>query len=303
MRIALVVNGAAGSLAGTGTTPDTLRGLLEATGIALAPEAEAGLDLPERIRASAVMPGVDAVVVAGGDGTIACAAQVLVGSGMPLGILPLGTMNLLAKDLGLPLDLLAAVAALRTGEVRAVDVGEVNGHVFLINSVLGMPARMAKHREARRGRMAALDYLRMGLGLLRHMGRYPRLTVTGLLDGRAERLRVRTLAVVNNDYDEAPGRVLSRSRVDGGELTLYVLRSLSATRVLRLGLGFALGSWRHLPGFERRVVTELTIAAPRRSLRVMNDGEVHLLASPLRYRIRPSALSVIGPTRTQDGSP
>jgi diacylglycerol kinase family enzyme len=303
MRIALVVNDAAGSFAGTGTTADTLRGLLESAGIALAPETDAGLDLPERLRAAADLPGIEAVVVAGGDGTIACAAQVLAGCGLPLGVLPLGTMNLLAKDLGLPLDLDAAIAALRNGERRAIDVGEVNGRVFLINSVLGLPARMARHREARRGRMAALDYLRMGFGILRHMGRYPRLTVTGVVDGRAERLRVRTLAIVNNDYDEAPGRVLSRSRVDGGELTLYVLRTLSAVRVLRLGLGFALGSWRHLPGIERRVVTELTIAAPRRSLRVMNDGEVHLIASPLRYRIRPGALVVIGPARTTAASP
>ncbi|HEX8416562.1 MAG TPA: diacylglycerol kinase family protein [Methylobacterium sp.] len=299
MRIALVVNATAGSFDGTGTTPDRLRETLRAAGFDLPPEADPGAPLPERIRTAAALPGIAAVVVAGGDGTIACAAQVLAGGGTPLGILPLGTMNLLAKDLGIPVDFDAAIATLRAGAPRAIDVGEVNGHVFLINSVLGLPARMARHREARRGQMAPLDYLRMGLGLLRHMGRYPRLTVAGLVDGRAERLRVRTLAIVNNDYDEAPGRVLARSRVDGGDLTLYVFRTLSAARVLRLGLGFALGSWRHLPGVERRVVTELTIAARRRSLRVMNDGEVRLIASPLRYRIRPRALRVIGPTRTE----
>lgn len=298
MRIALVVNATAGSFDGAGVTAERLRETLRTEGVDVAPEPDPEAALPERLRAAAGTPGIDAVVVAGGDGTIACAAQVLVGGDTPLGMVPLGTMNLLAKDLGIPVDLDAAVAALRTGEARAIDVGEVNGHVFLINSVLGLPARMAKHREARRGRMAALDYLRMGLGLLRHMGRYPRLTVTGSIAGRTERLRVRALVIVSNDYDEAPGQILARSRVDGGDLTLYVLRKLSAYRMARLGLGFALGSWRHLPGVERHVVTELTISAPRRSLRVMNDGEVRLVASPLRYRIRPRALTVIGPART-----
>lgn len=294
MRVALVINAAAGSVNGK-AGPDAIRDALRAAGIDIAEESGSDAPLPDRLKAASGLAGITAIVVAGGDGTIACAAQVLTGQDVPLAILPLGTMNLLAKDLGLPLDLDGAVAVLRAVAVRAIDVGEVNGRVFLINSVLGLPARMAKHREARRGRMGAVDYLRMAMGLVRHVGRYPRLTATGSIDGHERRLSVRALAVINNDYDEAPGQILTRSTVDGGRLTLYLFPKLSVPGMLRLGLGFAMGSWRHLPGLERHAVTDLTITAPRRSLRVMNDGEVSLMASPLTYRIRPRALRVIVP--------
>lgn len=297
MRVALVINAAAGSVEDS-AGPDAIRSKLVAAGIVIAEELDPEAPLPERLKAAAASADITAVVVAGGDGTIACAAQVLTGQPVPLAILPLGTMNLLAKDLGLPLDLDGAVATLRAGADRAIDVGEVNGRVFLINSVLGLPARMAKHREARRGRMGAFDYLRMAMGLVRHLGRYPRLTATGSIDGRERRLNVRALAVINNDYDEVPGQILARSTVDGGTLTLYLFPKLSILGMLRLGLGFAIGSWHHLPGLERHAMTNLTITAHRRSLRVMNDGEVSLIASPLTYRIRPRALRVIVPRET-----
>ncbi len=134
-----MANVAAGSLVDGGLTPDALRSRLDAAGLTVVPEPRPDAPLPERLAAAAELPGIDAVAVAGGDGTLACAAQALTGREVPLGILPLGTMNLLAKDLGLPLDLDAAIAVLATGPMRAIDAGEVNGHVFLINSVLGLP--------------------------------------------------------------------------------------------------------------------------------------------------------------------
>ncbi|BCM84769.1 diacylglycerol kinase [Methylobacterium indicum] len=290
----LVANVAAGSLVDGGLTPDALRSRLEAASLTVVPEARPDAPLPERLAAAAELPGIDAVAVAGGDGTLACAAQALTGREVPLGILPLGTMNLLAKDLGLPLDLDAAIAVLATGTMRAIDAGEVNGHVFLINSVLGLPARMARHREAKRGRMGFLDMVRMGAGLLRHLGRYPRERAVLTIAGETRRVRFRTLAVVCGDYREGLGQVLSRAGVDGGHLTLYLVETLSAARLVRLGLGFAIGEWRRLPDLERHETDALTLDA-RKALRVMNDGEVVLIAPPLRYRLRASALRVLVP--------
>ncbi|SEP47778.1 Diacylglycerol kinase family enzyme [Methylobacterium sp. ap11] len=293
-RIVLVANVAAGSLVDGGLTPEALRKRLEAAGLDVMAEPHPDASLPERLDAAAELPGIDAVAVAGGDGTLACAAQALTGKQVPLGILPLGTMNLLAKDLGLPLDLDAAVRVLATGTVRAIDAGEVNGHVFLINSVLGLPARMARHREAKRGRMGVLDVVRMGAGLLRHLGRYPRDRAVLTLAGESRRVRFRTLAVVCGDYREGLGQVLSRAGVDGGHLTLYLVETLSAARLVRLGLGFAVGEWRRLPDLERHETDALTLDA-RKALRVMNDGEVVLIAPPLHYRLRASALRVLVP--------
>ncbi|WP_232630984.1 diacylglycerol/lipid kinase family protein [Methylobacterium sp. Leaf118] len=308
MRIALVVNAASGAFA-SGLTPAAIRGRLTAAGFDLAPEPDPDLPLPlplpERMRRAAGMEGIAAVAVAGGDGTLGCAAGVLAGRGVALAILPLGTMNLLAKDLGVPLALEAAIALLRTGRPRAVDLGEVNGHVFVINSVIGMPARMARHREALRARhvgpFGLLDLfglfglLRLALATLRHLGAYPRLRAALSTGGRPERLRLRLLCVVNDDYAEAPGKIVKRERVDGGRLTLYIARRLPPWRLARLALGFAAGAWRGMPGLERHESDRLVISAGRRALRVMNDGEIRLIASLLRYRLRPGALTVIVP--------
>lgn len=295
MRIALVINGASGAVA-SGTTPEAIREKLVAAGIEPLGEADRGAPLPVRIAAAASEPDIDALVVAGGDGTIACAAAALVGKTTPLGILPLGTLNLLARDLGVPLDIDGAVAALVAGGRRRIDVGEVNGRTFLINSVLGLPARVTRHREAHRRHLGLRSLLRWVVGVLRHLGRYPRLTVTGTIDGAVRTWRFRLLAVVIGDYVERPGHMLVRAPVDAGRLTLYVLAHLSLARTLRLALGFALGDWRRLPDVERVPATSLTIASEARALRVMNDGEVTLIPAPLRYRIHRQALTVIVPT-------
>ncbi|WP_342148391.1 diacylglycerol/lipid kinase family protein [Methylorubrum sp. SB2] len=297
MRIVLVANAASGSFR-DGLTPDAIRARLAAAGFDLAPEPDPGLPLPERLERAARSEGVAAVAVAGGDGTLNCAAGILAGTGVALAVLPLGTMNLLAKDLGLPLDLDGAIAALRTGRPRAVDLGEVNGHVFLINSVIGMPARVARHRERFRGRrLSPLGLARLMLATLRHLGPYPRLRATVSVGGGRERLALRLLCVVNNDYAEGFGKILERERVDGGGLALYIARRLPPWRLARLALGFAAGNWRGVSGLERHEGTGLAISAGRRALRVMNDGEIRLIASPLRYRLRPRALTVIVPVQ------
>ncbi len=295
MRIILVANAASGAFA-AGVTAEAIRARLRASGLDLAPEPDETLPLPDRLRAALRTQGIAAVAVAGGDGTLNGAAGVLAGSGVALGILPFGTMNLLAKDLGIPLDLDRAIAVLAAGRTRAVDVGCVNGHLFLINSVLGMPARMVRHREVFRGRRLGVPaLLRLAVATLRHLGPYPRLSAVISEGGRRTRLRLRMLAVVNNDYAEGPGKILERSQVDRGELTLYIARRLSPWRLVRLALGFGLGRWRDGPGLERRSATRFAVSARRRALRVMNDGEVRLIAPPLRYRLMPRALTVIVP--------
>lgn len=295
MRLSLVINATSGSMS-EGITPEAIRDKIAAAGHEVAHEAsDDNAPLPERIEAAARQGGIEAVVVAGGDGTMACAASVMAGRETPLGLLPLGTMNLLAKDLGLPLDLDEAVATLASGRPKRIDVGEVNGHVFLISSMLGLPAQMAKYREAQRGRADLRGTMRFAAGLTRHLWRYPRERVTCTIDGAEHPLHAHMLVVVNNDFVEKPGQVLVRDPVDGGRLTLYVGRRLTIWRMLRLASGIAVGDWHRLPGLERQVVGALEIASNQRALRVMNDGEIRLIDAPLRYSIRPRALAVIVP--------
>src|SRR5215218_7585967 len=82
--------------------------------------------------------GAEAVVAGGGDGTVGSVAGALAGHGMPLGVLPLGTLNHFAYDLGIPFTLDGAIAVIAAGHVASIDVGEVNGHVFVNNSSIGL---------------------------------------------------------------------------------------------------------------------------------------------------------------------
>lgn len=249
--------------------------------------------LPERVELARRMDP-EAVVVAGGDGTIACAAQVLAGSGTPLGILPFGTMNLLAKDLGIPTDAPdRAMKIIAAGLVREIDVAEVNGRVFLYGSVLGMPARLGRYREAQRARNSGVRlWMRVGLALLRLLNRYlpPRFVMEA--DGRRSVVRAPAITITANAVDEPDGRAFGRGRLDRGELVVYLIERLKLTDLARLAVTWWRGTWRQQPFVSEIKASAVILRTRRRTVRVMNDGENILMEPPLRYRIRPRALRV-----------
>jgi diacylglycerol kinase family enzyme len=293
-KVAVVINARSGGLLGRERAAEEVAERLAAAGLVptILHEAEEP-DLCRRLD-RAVALGMEAVVVGGGDGTVAAAAQRLAGTGIALGILPLGTMNMLAKDLGIPPGLEAA-EALAHGETRAIDAAEVNGHVFLCLSVLGLPTALGRHRERHRG---AGGRLRLALAALRTMLRYPPLRLRVALDGDAsEEVFTRALAVANNAYAEGFGEVFRRERLDRGELVCYRARHFGAWWIVTMLAAMALGAWRRRPGLAERRGQHLTIQSRRPALRVMNDGEAVLLTPPLRYAIRPGALRVLVPAR------
>ncbi len=302
-RMALVANAKAGALlgqdGGAGTLEEMLRG--EAASLDVI-AAEAG-SLPERM-GQAVGTGAECVVVAGGDGSIACAAAVLAGTDKALGVIPCGTMNLLAKDLGLdPADHAACVRNLAEGEVRAIDVGCVTGadgeaHLFLCASMLGTPARLTRFREAgRRSGGGVLAWAGFGRAAARALwvNRSSRLVLR--CDGRVLERRTPSLTITVNRLDDDAGRLFGRTRLDGGKLVLYVVRRASVLRQVWLLLRTALRGT--LPAGDIEVIeTEAVEVTSRRSgLHVLVDGEIRVLAPPLRYTIRPGALRVVAPVR------
>lgn len=296
-RVTVVLNGAAGALLTQADAIEGTRQLFEAVGLEADFVPPEHGTLPERI-AHARDSGADAVVVGGGDGTIACAAQALAGGTVPLGILPLGTMNLMAHDLGLPIDdLAAAIRVVSHGVERQVDVGEVNGHIFLCASMLGLPARLARYREQRRGRMLLVVRIwRMAAATLRALRRESFETVSLSAGAASERLRSVSLTIAVNAYDaQQAGRVFARTRLDGGELAIYVVRRLHLADALRLTRALVTHSWQDDRQIEQQRAQEVVVRSRRRAVRVMNDGEVMLIAPPLRYRVLPRALSVLVP--------
>jgi diacylglycerol kinase family enzyme len=208
--------------------------------------------------------------MAGGDGSLAAVAQVATDQGVPFVVVPFGTRNHFARDIGLDRDdPIAALGAFEGRELR-IDVGRVNGRLFLNNVSLGLYARLVHRREGHRRRSEAFARLR-ALGLL--LRRPGSLGVT--IEGRPAHARI--VLVANNDYELDLLSVGERDHLDEGKLHLYVAH------------GWFPRSWEEQSG------ETFTIDARAGRLRAAVDGEPEELETPLEFEIEPAALRVLVP--------
>jgi diacylglycerol kinase family enzyme len=242
--------------------------------------------------------GARMVAAGGGDGTINAVASVMVGSGVPFGVLPLGTLNHFAKDLGIPLDLDEAVRNLATGVPRQVDVGEVNGRIFLNNSSLGLYPDIVRDREKQQRRLGRGKWPAALWATVAALRRFPFLSMRLAVNGKTLARRTPFVFIGNNRYKMEGLAIGERDHLDDGLLSLYV-----AQRPTRLGLlRFAFDALRGKLGSERDFdVLESSgfeIETHHRHLHVATDGEVTRMTPPLRYRVRPGALTVLVPAAT-----
>jgi diacylglycerol kinase family enzyme len=246
----------------------------------------------------AVGEGYEAVVAAGGDGTVSAVASALVGGPAALGVLPLGTLNHFAQDAGLPLDLGAAVEAIARGRAVPVDVGEVNGRVFVNNSSLGLYPRMVRRRARQQERLGRNKWVAMAWAAVSTLRRFPFLSVR-LRDGENDFVRRTPFVFIgNNEYTFAGFTIGKRERLDGGRLSLYVAHRPSRIGLLWLAVSAVFGRLRDVENFDVLVSREFRIETRRRRIAVANDGEVSLMTAPLEYRLRPGALKLL---RAEEG--
>jgi YegS/Rv2252/BmrU family lipid kinase len=256
--------------------------------------AVAGEDCAGRA-AEYVRRGAELVIAAGGDGTVGAIAGELAGSQAALGILPLGTLNHFARDLGIPFAIGEAAKVIATGGMRRVDIAEVNGCAFVNNASIGLYPLMVMDRDAQHKRLGRSKRLAMLVASLRTMTRFHARRLTLSVDGGEARVDTPLLFVGNNDYRLAIPGAGRRETLDGGELCVMVMRSKSLP-------GFLAATARALAGIGRdddmvRLdgVRELKVDSPRRHFSIALDGETLDLAPPLTFRIRPKALRVIVP--------
>jgi diacylglycerol kinase family enzyme len=237
------------------------------------------------------------VIIGGGDGTVTGAAALALRYKKVLGVIPLGTFNLMARDLDMPLDPDAAIAALAAGAVRTVDVGFVNGRLFLCQSGLGFFSRFAQARQRSRATRSSSKWLKAARALLAALRRTRILDVRVNSEGGSRRFRSLALLITINAYHRNPGDLLRRDRLDGGQLALYSIRYRTAAGLIVFALKLLLGRWHRDDQLEILPSRELTIARRRgRKLPVTLDGELLVLPTPLRYRLFPRALRVLGAT-------
>ena len=237
----------------------------------------------------------DIIVAGGGDGTINAVASAIVGnSAIKLGILPIGTFNHFARDLGLPIDIEKAVEIIVAGQVKSVDVGEVNGRIFVNNSSLGLYPAMVRLREGLQ-KSGHRKFLAALWASLRIFARFRRLRLElHPATGSVLKRNTPMLFLGNNAYDTSLTTLGTRPSLDRG--ILWVVMPTAPTR-----WGLLRGLWAILSGREKAShvftfeATNLTVASSRRHLKVALDGEVQQLLLPLNYRILPKSLQVIIP--------
>ena len=235
----------------------------------------------------------DIVVAAGGDGTINAVAARLIGTERTLGVIPGGTLNHFARDLGIPQDFAAAVAVLKAGATRRVDVAEVNGRPFLNNSSLGMYPQIVREREKIQ-RHGFRKWTAFAGAIVRVLRRWPIVRVRLEIEGRAWKRRTPFVFVGNNRYELEGLRMGSRERLDEGELCLCVARRMSRFGLARMAVRGLMGGLRTSGDLDVVCAREAWVRT-RRPVAVAMDGEVTRVAGPLHYVIRARALRVIAP--------
>jgi diacylglycerol kinase family enzyme len=295
LKVRVIVNKGGGTSKGDEEEAAQIRAAFASHGVEADVRPTEPGDIVEAFCEAASAPGLDAVVAGGGDGTVSCAAGQLAESGRPFGLLPLGTLNHLARDAGIPLDLEAAVAVIAAGETREIDVAEVNGRVFVNNSSVGLYPDMVRLREAqqeRRGRGKRLAMLFASLASLRHFRRH-RLWISA--PGFEARMRTPMLFVGNNRYLVNLLALGQRERLDQGELCLYAVRAKGRAHLFWAGMRGIFGRLDQQRDFITAYVEEAEISSDRPMLTLSADGETVRMETPLRYRIRPRALKLIVP--------
>lgn len=300
MRLALVINHSAGTFhrlpldATVTAIADTFR----ASGHEVEVATCGRRDLAGTLSAMAQRADLDAVICGGGDGTILTAILAGLGRDRPLGILPLGTLNLLARDLRLPSDPVEAAALLAQGHSAAIDLAEVNGLPFAIWASLGMHPWIVRRRDKMQ-RGGLRKWPAFALAALRAFRRYPLVRVALSIDGTQKTISTPLLVISNNAWHEQM-LPLTRETLDRGELVVHVAKVSTRLGLLWLALRALVGAWNHNRLLDTFTADEVRVISRKRRVMVSLDGEVTVLRSPLVFKARPKALTVLMPPTNTD---
>lgn len=291
----VLVNRKGGTAASAGEDLErTLVDAFAAAGADIAVRLLDGPDTPDAVMEAASTNA--RVIVGGGDGTAACAAAILVGSDVEMGLLPLGTLNHLARDLGIPAKLEEAAALAASGAATSIDLAEVNGHVFANNASIGLYPMMVRQRDAYRERLGVPKWLASipaSWNAWRQLRRYQLNLDMG--EGRKP-LVTSLLFVGNNLYSLERGQIGERASLSEGKLSVFALAAPGRFALLWFALRAVTGRADHHKDFvEYGECEKLTVHAHRKQVDVGLDGEVRELQFPLEFRIRAGALRIVTP--------
>jgi len=292
MTTAVVINAASGTARqyGADKLEEMIRNAAAAAGRG---DVEVRVVPPKRLPNALISAAAasDEVWVGGGDGTLRSAAELVMRRDGVLGVLPLGTMNLLARDLNIPLEIEQAVAALSSATVAPIDVGRVNSGIFLNKSALGLYPEMIVDRERRRRLFGLAKWPAMVRSVWRALRRHRLMEI--VIDHHGQRREIVSPAIVVavGSYEFRTARLFGRPDLQSGELTVYVSHEKSWIGSAGQLAKLFLGTLDNDPSLEVIKAHSLNIDF-NRSKPVASDGEVEMLPGPIRYAVAPAALKV-----------
>jgi YegS/Rv2252/BmrU family lipid kinase len=283
---------------GLGHSDNDLRSLEQAFERAGAPAriltARDGAGLQRAVR-EALRASPPVIVVGGGDGTVSSAAQLVRGTRTALAILPMGTLNHFARDLGLPMELADAVKVAAKGTPTPVDMGEVNGATFVNNASIGIYPDLVRDRKRQQRRLGRGKRAAMAWAILAAMRRTPLLRMRLELDGAPRECRAPFVFVGNNEYLMEGFQIGTRARLADGLLSVYTTRRCTAGGLLRLALRALFRRLHQAEDFSAESARRLTVELAHKRVLVATDGEVRPMETPLEFRSLPRALLVMAP--------
>jgi len=294
MAVSVLLNRGGGALAANPKLTERVEESLKSAGLDVEVELLSGGDCAVRAEAVAKR-GDKLLIVGGGDGTISAAASAVVGTETVLGILPLGTLNHFARDLGIPADLDEAAKLIASGKDRRVDVAEMNDRIFINNSAIGLYPLMVRDRDIQRKKLGRSKRLAMLVASLRTLARFRHQRLTLTVNDEKARVDTPLLFVGNNDYRLDVGAAGQRDSLDDGQLFVLVMRKNTRRGLIAASIRALTDRTRRDDMVTLDGVGRLRVDSRRSSLTVSLDGEVVRSKPPLDYRIRRQELRVIAP--------
>jgi len=287
--IPVLINLSGGTASAMGASlASTVEEAFAATGRAISLYLLEGDEIAEAARRHV---GAPLVVVGGGDGTIGAAASALVHTSSALAVLPLGTRNHFARQLGLPFDLGEAARLAVSGQRRRIDIGAAGDRVFVNNASFGIYTRFVRLRD-RGGGPKWLSSIPASWHALRRM-RSQRFALR--IDGERSDLATPLLFIGNNEYSTALGHLGERESLEDGRLSVCAVAARSAGQLIAFAARALVGLARPERDFEEYAAARRVDIVGEGYIEGAFDGELVLMPLPLRLRSLPAALGVVTP--------
>lgn len=238
------------------------------------------------------------VVAAGGDGTLNGVAQIALGAGCPFGVIPQGTFNYFGRTHGISSDAAEAARGLLTASVEPVQVGLVNGRVFLVNASLGLYPQALQDREEQKQRHGRSRLVAAWAALVTIFRDYRPMLIKLQHEGRTQEVRTLTLFVGNNRLQLEQVGLDESEIVEDGKLVAIVLPPVPTLALLSLLARAAMGKLGQAHGVRHFAFTSITVAPSSRRvhrMKIATDGEIKWIQMPIEFSVAPEPLLMLKP--------